>query len=87
MTGFITTYLLNAYNPTVSWRIMFSIGGILPVVMLFLSLCVMPETPRYLAKTNQMQQAKIVLERLCNTKEQVELILNDLKMKRKNVHC
>ncbi len=79
MTGFITTYLLNAYNPTVSWRIMFSIGGILPVVMLFLSLCIMPETPRYLAKTNQMQQAKIVLERLCNTKEQVELILNDLK--------
>ncbi len=46
-------------DPDVGWRFMLGFGAIIPCLMLFLSLAVMPETPRYLLKKQKPQMADL----------------------------
>ena len=77
--GFITTFALAGLDPKISWRVMLGLGGVFPLVMLILSTCCMPETPRFLAKIGNTEEAERVLKRLCSTAQEVERILDDLR--------
>lgn len=44
-----------------SWRYMFLLGGILPIVMIFLVVYIMPETPRWLITKDRDADAKAIL--------------------------
>jgi sugar porter (SP) family MFS transporter len=79
LAGFVSAYAFSSYDPLVSWRYMFGLGGVFPIVMLILSTLYMPETPRYLNKVGQIEKAEIVLQRLCNDNATVTTILQDLK--------
>ena len=58
--GFVTG-LIQGSN---SWRYMFLLGGILPTVMIFLVVYIMPETPRWLIAKNRDSEAKEILTRV-----------------------
>lgn len=46
------------------WRFMFLLGAIMPVVMIFLVLCVMPETPRWMIVNQRETEAREILSKL-----------------------
>lgn len=48
----------------VQWRFMFGMGAVLPMVMIFLVMTVMPESPRWLVAKGQPDKAARVLERI-----------------------
>lgn len=53
------------FIPGVSaWRIMFLLGAILPIIMIFLVIYVMPETPRWLLINKRELEAKEILNKV-----------------------
>jgi len=54
LLGFLCNYIFGFItNDSISWRLMLVMGVILPIVMIFLSLCVMKESPRFLMKSGK----------------------------------
>jgi AAHS family 4-hydroxybenzoate transporter-like MFS transporter len=60
--GIVFGFVAGLIQGNNSWRYMFLLGGILPTIMIFLVVYVMPETPRWLiAQKNRDAQAKEIL--------------------------
>ena len=62
-----------------TWRGIFAIGIILPVIMICLAICVLPESPRYLAMKGRDEEAIIVLQKMYPDKYDVKIIVNEIK--------
>ena len=62
----------------IGWRYMFG-SEALPAALFGLLMLTVPETPRYLAMSNQHEKALVVLERINTSKEQALTILNEIK--------
>jgi MFS family permease len=48
----------------ISWRFMYAMGGILPLLMIYVAKCVMAESPRWLMLKNQPEKAIDVLQKI-----------------------
>jgi len=60
-TGIVFGFAAGLISGGNSWRYMFLLGGILPTVMIFLVVYVMPETPRWLITKDRDSDAIAVL--------------------------
>jgi SP family xylose:H+ symportor-like MFS transporter len=85
--GMLVVYFVNwgiAHGQTIAWindigwRYMFG-SEALPAALFGLLILGVPETPRYLAMTNRHEKALKVLNRINNSKEQAQLILDEIK--------
>ena len=78
MLGFISSFALSYLDPSVSWRLMVGLGGVLPIIMLYLSLAVMPESPRYLLAQGRRAEAVAVLRRVCSSEAEVTTTMDGM---------
>jgi SP family xylose:H+ symportor-like MFS transporter len=85
--GMLVVYFVNwgiANGQTISWindlgwRYMFGSEAV-PAALFGLLILSVPETPRYLALTNQYEKALHVLQRINSSKEQAQTILDEIK--------
>lgn len=59
--GIVLGFAAGLISGENSWRYMFLLGGILPIVMIFLVVYIMPETPRWLITKDRDADAKAIL--------------------------
>lgn len=65
--GILIAYIVDyGLSALAAWRWMLGVA-LLPAVVLFLAMLLVPETPRWLVKNNQADRARAVLEQLHNT--------------------
>ena len=62
--GFLSLLAYSSIEDDIQWRLMVLTGAILPIVMIYLSKYVMPESPRWLVAQGQFVEAKEVLTEL-----------------------
>ena len=79
LLGFTANALLGSLDPSISWRLMLGLGGIVPIFGLYFSLCIMPETPRFLMKVGKVNEARLVMEKLCLSKEGIDTTMVEMK--------
>ncbi len=86
VTGILLIYFINAFiaglhdeawNVSIGWRWMFG-SGIVPSVVFLVLLLFVPESPRWLAKVNQWDKAKAILEKI-NGVEKAQIELNEIR--------
>ncbi|KAL7570497.1 hypothetical protein ACA910_004278 [Epithemia clementina (nom. ined.)] len=64
LIGFSMGFVFAQVRPGLSWRLMFAMGCILPIVMILLCWFVMVESPRWLVQQQQVDRAHVVLQKL-----------------------
>jgi len=85
--GIVLAYFMDLlFTPSGNWRAMFAIL-LIPSLILFFGMFILPETPRWLIANNRLDKAKQVLRRICQTQSEidhdVQEIQNSLKEIRK----
>ncbi|KAE8662279.1 Polyol transporter 5 [Hibiscus syriacus] len=78
LLGYILNYAFSKLPLNIGWRLMLGAGAI-PSILLAFSVLAMPESPRWLVMQGRLDEAKIVLEKTLETKEEAQLRLNDIK--------
>ncbi|CAB9519821.1 Putative polyol transporter 2 [Seminavis robusta] len=77
--GFSMGIFFADINTGAQWRIMLAMGMILPSVMIFLVINVMPESPRWFVSQGMEAEAKTVLEQVYPPNYPVTEIVDDIK--------
>jgi len=72
-----SSQLLESWNVQVGWRWMFW-AELFPALFFFICMILVPESPRFLAKSNQYAKAKVVLDKI-GGREYAELQLEIIK--------
>lgn len=82
VTGILLIYFVNAgiaslydeaWNVSTGWRYMFG-SGLIPSIIFLVFLFFVPESPRWLAKANKLDEAKAILSKINgNTKAEIEM--------------
>ncbi|XAR72830.1 hypothetical protein NMG60_11019603 [Bertholletia excelsa] len=78
LLGYVSNYALSNLRLSLGWRVMLGIGAI-PSVLLALGILVMPESPRWLVMQGRLGEAKRVLYKTSDSREEAELRLADIK--------
>ncbi|GJV69229.1 probable polyol transporter 6 [Tanacetum coccineum] len=79
LSGYISNYFFSKLPLDIGWRVMFFIAAI-PSVVLALAILKMPESPRWLVMRGHLKDAKQVLLKVTNNKEEAESRLHDIKL-------
>jgi MFS family permease len=79
MLGFSSSIFLYTIDDELEWRVMLGLGAILPAVMIYLCLRVMPESPRWLLTQQQDVAARDVLEETYPIDTDVDAVVRDIK--------
>src|SRR5690606_39284761 len=58
--GVLSAYLLDQFG----WKIVIMIGGVIPLIVAVILLLKLPESVQYLVKTQQYDQARIILSQI-----------------------
>lgn len=64
LLGFSAGLVFGGLDDSLSWRLMYAMGGIIPLVMIFLAKCVMVESPRWMVNRGQDDKAVQVLQKV-----------------------
>ncbi|KDP46229.1 hypothetical protein JCGZ_10069 [Jatropha curcas] len=78
LLGYVSNFAFSKLPTHLSWRFMLGIGAV-PSVFLALIVLVMPESPRWLILQGRLGEAKRVLDRTSDSKEESEARLADIK--------
>ncbi|KAK8706586.1 hypothetical protein V6N13_050144 [Hibiscus sabdariffa] len=76
--GYVSNYAFSKLRTDLGWRVMLGAGAV-PSVFLAIGGFVMPESPRWLVMQGRLGEAKAVLDRTSDNKEEADLRLNDIK--------
>ena len=77
LLGYISNYALSSLPETLNWRLMLGLAAI-PAVAAAIGVSAMPESPRWLVMRGCRDEAKRVLVRTSETKEEAELRLGEI---------
>jgi len=64
LLGFSSGLLFFGLSPDTSWRLMFSLGCFLPILLAILAMTTMEESPRWLIQKGRYTEARVVLVKL-----------------------
>ncbi|PSS26057.1 Polyol transporter like [Actinidia chinensis var. chinensis] len=78
LLGYVSNYAFSKLPLHLGWRFMLGLGAI-PSVFLALGVLAMPESPRWLVLQGRLGDAKRVLDKTSDSKEEAELRLADIK--------
>mmetsp|Transcript_5229 Transcript_5229/g.12507 ORF Transcript_5229/g.12507 Transcript_5229/m.12507 type:complete len:511 (-) Transcript_5229:133-1665(-) len=77
--GFFTAIMFYGVEDSLEWRLMLYMGTLLPFVMIYLALKVMPESPRWLVSNGKDDEARVVLQEVYPTGFDVDPVIADIK--------
>mmetsp|Transcript_43142 Transcript_43142/g.52327 ORF Transcript_43142/g.52327 Transcript_43142/m.52327 type:complete len:605 (+) Transcript_43142:399-2213(+) len=77
--GFMSGLIFSNLSPDLAWRYMFGMGGIMPVILIFLACGVMPESPRWLVQNGREVEAIRVLENIYPPGFDIEAVVRDIR--------
>ncbi|XVE66669.1 hypothetical protein DITRI_Ditri08aG0096900 [Diplodiscus trichospermus] len=78
LLGYISNYAFSKLPTYLGWRLMLGVSAI-PSVFMGIGVLAMPESPRWLVMQGRLGEAKQVLNKTSDTKEEAELRLSDIK--------
>ncbi|XVE49404.1 hypothetical protein DITRI_Ditri01bG0080100 [Diplodiscus trichospermus] len=78
LLGYVSNYAFSKLPSNIGWRLMLGVGAI-PSVLLAIGVLAMPESPRWLVMQGRLGEAKRVLDKTSDTKEEALLRLSDIK--------
>ncbi|XVE93558.1 hypothetical protein REPUB_Repub01dG0205200 [Reevesia pubescens] len=78
LLGYVSNYAFSKLPTNLGWRVMLGVGAI-PSVFLAFGVLVIPESPRWLVMQGRLGEAKRVIDKTSDTKEEAELRLSDIK--------
>ncbi|CAI8616873.1 unnamed protein product [Vicia faba] len=78
LIGYISNYGFSKLPLQYGWRVMFGIGAI-PSIFLATAVLAMPESPRWLIVKGRIGEAKKILYKISNSKEEAQQRLDDIK--------
>ncbi|XP_027355303.1 polyol transporter 5-like [Abrus precatorius] len=78
LIGYISNYGFSKLPLRLGWRLMLGVGAI-PSIFLAVAVLAMPESPRWLVAKGRLGEAKKVLNRISDSKEEAGLRLADIK--------
>ncbi|CAI8616872.1 unnamed protein product [Vicia faba] len=78
LIGYISNYGFSKLPLRYGWRVMLGIGAI-PSIFLAIVVLAMPESPRWLVANGQLGEAKKVLYKISDSKEEAQQRLDDIK--------
>ncbi|XP_058069064.1 polyol transporter 5-like [Magnolia sinica] len=78
MFGYVSNYAFSKLSLHLGWRLMLGVGAI-PSVFLAVGVLAMPESPRWLMMQGRLGDAKQVLYKTSDSKEEAESRITDIK--------
>ncbi|KAB2043362.1 hypothetical protein ES319_D01G011200v1 [Gossypium barbadense] len=78
LLGYVSNYAFSKLPMKIGWRLMLGVGAI-PSIFLAFAVLAMPESPRWLVMQGRLDEAKVVLDKTLDTKEEAQLRLDDIK--------
>ncbi|KQK15520.1 putative polyol transporter 1 [Brachypodium distachyon] len=79
LLGYVSNYAFARLPLSLGWRFMLGIGAAPPVLLAVLVVN-MPESPRWLVMKGRLADARLVLEKIADTREEAEERLADIKL-------
>eukprot|EP00257_Ricinus_communis_P016413 XP_015574580.1 probable polyol transporter 4 isoform X2 [Ricinus communis] len=79
LLGYVSNYVFSGLPAHISWRVMLGVG-ILPSIFMGLALFVIPESPRWLAMQNRIEEARLVLLKTNENESEVEERLAEIQL-------
>lgn len=77
--GFATAIIFYGVRRSLEWRLILYMGALLPIVMIYLVMFVMPESPRWLVNCGKEEEAKAVLRDVYPHGFNVDPVIDDIK--------
>ncbi|KAJ7967350.1 Polyol transporter like [Quillaja saponaria] len=78
LLGYVSNYAFSKLPTHLGWRLMLGVGAI-PSVLLAVGVLAMPESPRWLVMQGRLGEARHVLNKTSDSKEEAQLRLADIK--------
>eukprot|EP00543_Licmophora_paradoxa_P005051 CAMPEP_0202444988 /NCGR_PEP_ID=MMETSP1360-20130828/3883_1 /ASSEMBLY_ACC=CAM_ASM_000848 /TAXON_ID=515479 /ORGANISM="Licmophora paradoxa, Strain CCMP2313" /LENGTH=370 /DNA_ID=CAMNT_0049061103 /DNA_START=703 /DNA_END=1815 /DNA_ORIENTATION=- len=77
--GFASGWVFYSVDDSIQWRLEYGVGMVLPCLMIYLSTCVLAESPRWLVAKGDHQGAENVLKEIYGEDANVEPILREIE--------